>query len=93
MGKLTDALKKAAQERLSRIERLDGKNEVKYEFIAKKTLDSKIDPRIIAFYDPKSPISEQYPCAPISRLLIQKHPLKPSPSPVHRIAKARPSLL
>jgi len=60
MGKLTDALKKAAQERLARIERIDGKSEVKYEFIAKKTLDSKIDPRIIAFYDPQSPISEQY---------------------------------
>jgi len=60
MGKLTDALKKAAQERLSHIERLDSKTEVKYEFIAKKTIDSKIDPRIIAFYDPKSPISEQY---------------------------------
>jgi capsular exopolysaccharide synthesis family protein len=60
MGKITDALKKAAQERLSRIERIDRKTEVKYEFIAKKTVDSKIDPRIIAFYDSKSPISEQY---------------------------------
>ncbi|MFA4932975.1 MAG: CpsD/CapB family tyrosine-protein kinase [Candidatus Omnitrophota bacterium] len=60
MGKITDALKKAAQERLSRIEKLDSNSEVKYEFIAKKTIDSKIDPRIIAFYDSKSPISEQY---------------------------------
>lgn len=60
MGKLTDALKKAAQERLARIERIDEKSEVKYEFIAKKTIDSKIDPRIVAFYDPQSPISEQY---------------------------------
>ncbi len=60
MGKITDALKKAAQERLSRIERIDEKSEVKYEFIAKKTIDSKIDPRIIAFYDPTSHISEQY---------------------------------
>jgi capsular exopolysaccharide synthesis family protein len=60
MGKITDALKKAAQERLSRIEKLDNQTEVKYEFIAKKTIDSKIDPRIITFYDPKSPISEQY---------------------------------
>ncbi len=60
MGKITDALKKAAQEKLARIEKLDQKSEVKYEFIAKKTTDSNIDARIIAFYEPKSPISEQY---------------------------------
>jgi len=60
MGKLTDALKKAAEERLSRLEKLDKKSEVKYEFIAKKTVDSKIDPRIVSFYDPKSSVAEQY---------------------------------
>jgi len=60
MGKLTDALKRAAQERLARIEKLDKKSEVKYEFIAKKTVDSKIDPRIVAFYDSKSTVAEQY---------------------------------
>ena len=60
MGKITDALKKAAQERLSRLERLDKVAEVKYEFIAKKTVDSNIDPRIVAFYDQQSPVTEQY---------------------------------
>jgi capsular exopolysaccharide synthesis family protein len=60
MGKLTDALKKAAQERLDRIEKQDQQSEVKYEFITHKTLDSKIDPRIIAFYEPESPVTEQY---------------------------------
>lgn len=60
MGKITDALKKAAQERLSRLERLDKSAEVKYEFIAKKTADSNIDPRIVAFYDLQSPVTEQY---------------------------------
>jgi capsular exopolysaccharide synthesis family protein len=60
MGKITDALKKAAQERLSRLEKLDEKQEVRYQFIAKKTVDSKIDPRIVAFYDPVSPVTEQY---------------------------------
>lgn len=60
MGKLTDALKKAAEERLSRIEKLDGQAEAKYEFVAKKTMDSKIDPRIVSFYEPKSAITEQY---------------------------------
>jgi capsular exopolysaccharide synthesis family protein len=60
MGKITDALKKAAQERLQRLEKLDGQNEVKYEFVARRTVDSKIDPRIVSFYDTQSPVSEQY---------------------------------
>jgi len=60
MGKITDALKKAAEERLARLERSGGQTEVKYEFIAKKTVDSKIDPRITAFYDADSPVTEQY---------------------------------
>lgn len=60
MGKITEALKKAAQERLARIEKLDKKPDVKYEFIAKKTVDSQVDPRIVAFYDPKSSVAEQY---------------------------------
>lgn len=60
MGKITEALKKAAQERLSRLEKLDEKQEIRYQFIAKKTVDSKVDPRIVAFYDPVSPVTEQY---------------------------------
>lgn len=60
MGKITEALKKAAAERLSRIEKRDNQSEVKYEFIAKKTVDSNIDPRIVSFYDSYSPVSEQY---------------------------------
>lgn len=60
MGKITEALKKATEERLSRIEKLDQKSEVKYEFIAQKTMDSKIDARIVSFYDLKSPVVEQY---------------------------------
>ncbi|MDP2923079.1 MAG: CpsD/CapB family tyrosine-protein kinase [Candidatus Omnitrophota bacterium] len=60
MGKLTEALRKAAEERLARIQKLDQKPDVKYQFIAKKTVDSKIDPRIVSFYDPKSPVAEQY---------------------------------
>ncbi len=60
MGKITEALKKAAEERMTRLEKLDSKDEVKYQFIAKKTLDSKIDPRIVAFYEPSSPVAEQF---------------------------------
>lgn len=60
MGKITDALRKAAEERLQRIEKLDTQQEVKYEFIATKTANSKIDPRIVSFYDLQSPVTEQY---------------------------------
>lgn len=60
MGKLTEALKKAAAERMARIERLDRKAETKYEFIVKKKVDSQIDPRIVTFHDPTSSVAEQY---------------------------------
>jgi len=60
MGKITDALKKAAEDRLDRLQKLDHKTEVKYEFVARRTVDSKIDPRIVAFYSPDSPVAEQY---------------------------------
>ena len=60
MGKITDALKKVAEERLLRIEKLDSQGQVKYEFIAKKTVESNIDSRIVAFYDSHSPVTEQY---------------------------------
>jgi polysaccharide biosynthesis transport protein len=60
MGKITDALKKAAEERMSRLEKLDQQDEVKYQFIAEKTVDSKIDSKAVAFYEPSSPVAEQY---------------------------------
>jgi protein-tyrosine kinase len=60
MGKITEALKKAALERMSRLEKLDHQNDVKYEFIAKKVIDPKVDPRIVSFHDPKSTVAEQY---------------------------------
>ena len=60
MGKITEALKKAAQEKLARIERLEKKAEVKFEFIARKIVNSKVDPRIVSFHDPSSSIAEQY---------------------------------
>ena len=50
MGKITEALKKAAQERLARLEKLGEKSEVRYEFVAKKLVDSKIDARIVTFH-------------------------------------------
>jgi capsular exopolysaccharide synthesis family protein len=60
MGKITDALKKAAEERLTRLDKMDQRDEVKYHFVAQKTIESNIDPRIAAYYDPMSPVAEQY---------------------------------
>jgi protein-tyrosine kinase len=60
MGKFTDALKKVAEDRLNRMERADRRTQVKYEFVAKKTVQSDIDPRIVAYYDESSPVTEQY---------------------------------
>ncbi|MCM8781565.1 MAG: CpsD/CapB family tyrosine-protein kinase [Candidatus Omnitrophica bacterium] len=60
MGKITEALKKAAEERLSRIEKLDQQQEVKYQFVARKKVDSKFDPRVVVFHEPDSTVAEQY---------------------------------
>jgi len=52
MGKITEALKKAAEERMARLEKLDQHDEVKYHFVAQKTIESKIDPRVVVFTSP-----------------------------------------
>lgn len=77
MGKITDALKKAAEEKISRIQKFDHKNEVKYEFVAKKTVESKIDPKVVSFYAPESPVAEQYRKLRTNiQALNSKHPAK-----------------
>ncbi len=55
MGRITEALKKVADERISRIQK---KPEVQY--IVKKVENTKIEPHIVAFHDPASPVGEQY---------------------------------
>lgn len=95
MGKITDALKKAAHERLARIEKADKTGDIKYEFVVKKSVDSKIDPRIVSFHDSKSPVAEQYK---ILRTNIQaidsKHPVKAITitSSVHKEGKSITSI-
>ena len=59
MGKITDALKKAAEERFHRIERVVKIKEHDH-LVVKRMGDSKVDSRIISYFDPKSPITEQY---------------------------------
>ncbi|MBU2541270.1 MAG: CpsD/CapB family tyrosine-protein kinase [Candidatus Omnitrophica bacterium] len=60
MGKITNALKKAAEERLQKIEKFEEKAGMKFEFVVKKRLDSKIDPRIVSLHEPSSSVAEQY---------------------------------
>lgn len=57
MGRITDALKKFAEERLSHVER---KGDTVHGYIAIPKVDSKVDPRVVAFHDPTAPVSEQY---------------------------------
>ena len=55
MGRITDALKKVTDERVKRIQK---KPEVQY--VVKKVENTKIEPHIVSFHDPSSPIGEQY---------------------------------
>ncbi|HPM43096.1 MAG TPA: CpsD/CapB family tyrosine-protein kinase [Candidatus Omnitrophota bacterium] len=55
MGKITDALKKVSDERVQRIQK---KPETQY--VVRKVTGTKIEPHIVSFHDPSSPIGEQY---------------------------------
>ncbi|MFP4473267.1 MAG: CpsD/CapB family tyrosine-protein kinase [Candidatus Omnitrophota bacterium] len=59
MGKITDALKKAADDRVEHMEKV---NRIKRHdsYVVRQMEDSKIDPRIISYFDPKATVSEQY---------------------------------
>lgn len=59
MGKITDALKKAAEQRVEHIDKI---NRIKRHdaFVVRKMENSKVDPRIISYFDSKAAISEQY---------------------------------
>ncbi len=59
MGKITDALKKAAEDRIEHIDKLNRVRE-NQTFVVKKIADSRVDPRIVTYFDPKAVISEQY---------------------------------
>ena len=59
MGKITSALRKAAEERLERIDKINRFRE-KSQLIIKKQDRSQVDTRIVSYYDPKALITEQY---------------------------------
>lgn len=58
MGKITEALKKVKDDRLQRIQKIQRKPEVQY--VVKKVENTKIEPHVVSFHDPSSPIGEQY---------------------------------
>ena len=72
MGKITSALKKAAEERLHRIERVT-KIKEDDRIVIKKMGDSQVDARIITYFDPKSPITEQYKILRTNLFSLQKN--------------------
>ena len=55
MGRITEALKKVRDERISRIQK---KPETQY--VVKKVKDTNIDQHIVSFHDPSSLLGEQY---------------------------------
>lgn len=56
MGKFTEAIRKAAEKRMERVEK---KEEIK-PYVIRTVADSKIDPHIVTFFDSSSPVAEQY---------------------------------
>ncbi len=58
MGKITDALKKIKDDRSQAIQKIQRKPEVQY--VVKKVENTQIEPHVVSFHDPSSPIGEQY---------------------------------
>ena len=59
MGKITNALKKAAEERMDHIEK-KVKLKEREKVVVKKVEESSVDPSIITHFDPKALVSEQF---------------------------------
>jgi len=71
MGKITEALKRAAEDRFERLEKITKLKE-RSSFIVRKIGDSKVDPRIVAYFDPKATITEQYKILRTNLLALNK---------------------
>ncbi len=71
MGKITDALKKAAEDRFERIDKINKIKEHR-QIVIKKKGDSRMDSRIVTYFDPKALISEQFKILRTNVLSSQK---------------------
>jgi len=81
MGKFTDALRKAAEKHIERIE----KREEFKPYVVRAATESKVDPHVVAYFDPSSPIAEQYR---ILRTNLQAITDKPAPPKIVAITSA-----
>lgn len=76
MGKITDALKKAAGDRIDRLEKISHIQQ-RERLIVKKIKDSSIDPRLVTYFDSKALVAEQYKILRTNLLSVnKKQPLK-----------------
>jgi capsular exopolysaccharide synthesis family protein len=76
MGKITNALKKAAEDRVERFDKIARIKEHE-QLVIRKIGDSKVDQRVITYFDPKALITEQYKILRTNVLsLSKKKPLK-----------------
>jgi capsular exopolysaccharide synthesis family protein len=71
MGKISDALHKAAKQRLERLDKVVKIQEQRLN-IVRKMKESKVDGRIVAYFDPKSLIAEQYKILTTNILSLNK---------------------
>ena len=71
MGKITDALQKAAKERIGRLDKAIKIQEQK-QIVARKMKESRVDARLIPYFDPKSLVSEQYKSLVTNLLSLNK---------------------
>jgi len=71
MGKITDALRKAAEERIEHLEKFT-KIKERSSFVVKQIGDSRVDPRIVTYFDAKATITEQYKILRTNVLALNK---------------------
>src|ERR1700689_1003802 len=71
MGKITRALQKATQESIEHVERITKVKEYE-QMIVQKLEESKLDARLVAYFDPKAIISEQYKILTTNILSLNK---------------------
>jgi capsular exopolysaccharide synthesis family protein len=71
MGKITRALQKATQDSIQHIEKAVKIKEYE-QMIVHKLKDSKLDARLVAYFDPKAIISEQYKILTTNVLSLNK---------------------
>jgi len=71
MGKITNALKKAAEDRIERFDKIARIKEHD-QMVVKRIGNSKVDQRVITYFDPKALITEQYKILRTNVLSINK---------------------